>query len=311
MEDRAGAGRYTGHKSNNLGGGVDDLGLIYMNARYYVPYIYRMVSPDSIVPDPANPQSFNRYAYTLNNPVKFRDPSGHCAETGDDGCWGWYDRTMQMCPECRGLGWEQYGSNFQEEQYWQVKNGWRPAPPPNYPIHDTVSPGHNNPKGGCKLTLYECFYYEHAGEHAVYLKNFEGYAESNPIPYGEFSRLLAGVAWDLYTHDVDSPGFEGERAGYDTPFYNGGGKGTAQNPPWPSDQEVCIQTVGCYGRYEINYFAQGMWSAAAGESLTTAKAIAGGWKFISYFDFASEGVYFWDEYGYTYYQNAAEGWDAE
>ncbi|MCP4424035.1 MAG: hypothetical protein GY803_06060, partial [Chloroflexi bacterium] len=32
---------YTGHKHNNLGGGADDLGLIYMNARYYVPTLNR------------------------------------------------------------------------------------------------------------------------------------------------------------------------------------------------------------------------------------------------------------------------------
>ena len=31
---------YTGHHGNNLpNAGADDLGLIYMNARYYVPYI--------------------------------------------------------------------------------------------------------------------------------------------------------------------------------------------------------------------------------------------------------------------------------
>jgi hypothetical protein len=36
-----------------------------------------MASPDTIVPDPANPQSFNRYTYTLNNPLRYTDPSGH------------------------------------------------------------------------------------------------------------------------------------------------------------------------------------------------------------------------------------------
>ena len=57
----------------------DDVGLIYMNARYYVPNTNRMASPDSIVPDPANPQSFNRYSYVNNRPLNFTDPTGHCA----------------------------------------------------------------------------------------------------------------------------------------------------------------------------------------------------------------------------------------
>jgi hypothetical protein len=45
------------------------------------------------VPEPGNPQSFNRYSYVGGNPVKFRDPSGHQAcEAGDDACWErrWY-----------------------------------------------------------------------------------------------------------------------------------------------------------------------------------------------------------------------------
>jgi RHS repeat-associated protein len=62
---------FTGHKRN------DDLGLIYMNARYYLPYINRFLSPDTIVPNPANPQSFNRYSYVRNNPLGFKDPTGH------------------------------------------------------------------------------------------------------------------------------------------------------------------------------------------------------------------------------------------
>ncbi|HRN68325.1 MAG TPA: hypothetical protein PK205_08055 [Promineifilum sp.] len=36
--------------------------MIYMNARYYLPEIGRFISPDTIVPEPSNPQSFNRYA---------------------------------------------------------------------------------------------------------------------------------------------------------------------------------------------------------------------------------------------------------
>lgn len=59
-----------------------------MNARYFMPEIGRFVSPDTIVPDPSNPQSYNRYSYGFNNPVKYVDPSGHCgaeaAASGDD-----------------------------------------------------------------------------------------------------------------------------------------------------------------------------------------------------------------------------------
>ena len=36
------------------------------------------MSADSIIPDPTNPQSFNRYSYTYNNPIRYTDPTGHC-----------------------------------------------------------------------------------------------------------------------------------------------------------------------------------------------------------------------------------------
>ena len=62
---------YTGHLHN------DGVGLIYMNARYYVPSLGRFASADTIVPDPTNPQQFNRFSYTLNNPLNYKDFSGH------------------------------------------------------------------------------------------------------------------------------------------------------------------------------------------------------------------------------------------
>jgi hypothetical protein len=57
-------------------------------------YQGRFIQPDTIVPDPTNPQSLNRYAYTGNNPLRFSDPTGHWAEDqlaaalGDD----WHTR---------------------------------------------------------------------------------------------------------------------------------------------------------------------------------------------------------------------------
>ena len=50
--------------------------LMFYNARYYDPGIGRFISPDSIIPNAADPQDLNRYAYVRNNPVNFVDPSG-------------------------------------------------------------------------------------------------------------------------------------------------------------------------------------------------------------------------------------------
>ena len=36
------------------------------------------------MPAPGNPQALNRYSYALNNPLKYRDPSGHWIETAWD-----------------------------------------------------------------------------------------------------------------------------------------------------------------------------------------------------------------------------------
>lgn len=61
--------------------------LMYYGARYYDAYLNRWTQPDTIVSNWYNPQSLNRYAYTLNNPVKYTDPTGHmqiCAD-GDQG----------------------------------------------------------------------------------------------------------------------------------------------------------------------------------------------------------------------------------
>jgi RHS repeat-associated protein len=66
--------QYTGQR-NEAG-----IGLYYYNARWYDPYITHFTQPDSIVPDPYNPQAYNRYSYALNNPIRYNDPSGHCPE---------------------------------------------------------------------------------------------------------------------------------------------------------------------------------------------------------------------------------------
>ena len=62
---------YTGHEM------LKDFGIINMNGRLYDPVLGRFFSPDNYVQLPDNSQSFNRYSYCLNNPLKYTDPSGN------------------------------------------------------------------------------------------------------------------------------------------------------------------------------------------------------------------------------------------
>jgi len=63
---------YTSQRNNTY------IKLLDYKARWYSPGLKRFISPDTIVPNPNNPQSLNRYAYVNNNPVNYIDPSGHC-----------------------------------------------------------------------------------------------------------------------------------------------------------------------------------------------------------------------------------------
>jgi RHS repeat-associated protein len=58
------------------------LGLMHFGARFYHPRLGRFISADTIVPNFADPQNLNRYAFVLNNPLKYTDPSGHMAMCG-------------------------------------------------------------------------------------------------------------------------------------------------------------------------------------------------------------------------------------
>lgn len=55
----------------------DDSGLYHMGARMMDPAHGQFTQPDpSGAPDPARPQTLNRYSYVLNNPIRLSDPTG-------------------------------------------------------------------------------------------------------------------------------------------------------------------------------------------------------------------------------------------
>jgi RHS repeat-associated protein len=61
---------FTGHEH------LYAFGLINMNGRMYDPVLGRMLSPDNFMQAPDFSQSFNRYSYCINNPLRYTDPGG-------------------------------------------------------------------------------------------------------------------------------------------------------------------------------------------------------------------------------------------
>jgi RHS repeat-associated protein len=78
---------FTG-KERDAESGLDNFG-----ARYNTSSMGRFMSPDPSMDSVAlrNPQTWNRYPYTLNNPLKFIDPSGECwvASPSGNGQFDW------------------------------------------------------------------------------------------------------------------------------------------------------------------------------------------------------------------------------
>jgi RHS repeat-associated protein len=75
---------FTGHEH------LDNLDLIHMNGRVYDPGLGRFISADPYVTLPYDGQGLNRYAYALNNPLAFVDPSGFdpppCMQSSSGNC---------------------------------------------------------------------------------------------------------------------------------------------------------------------------------------------------------------------------------
>jgi RHS repeat-associated protein len=70
--------------------------LYFYESRYYHAIFGRFISPDTIVPDPLNPQDLNRYSYVRNSPLNYTDSTGSCPS--------WMDYSP-VCNESLGGPW--------------------------------------------------------------------------------------------------------------------------------------------------------------------------------------------------------------
>src|SRR5204863_7143384 len=85
--DREEPAKFTGHERDFAGGqGREDSHYTdYMHARDYSPVQGRFLSVDpamDVKSNLKNPQGWNRYAYVVNNPIRYVDPDGRWIQLG-------------------------------------------------------------------------------------------------------------------------------------------------------------------------------------------------------------------------------------
>ncbi len=66
-----------GHREFTSHETIPNVGLVNMNGRVYDPELGRFLTPDPNVQFVADLQSYNRYSYVLNNPLRYTDPTGY------------------------------------------------------------------------------------------------------------------------------------------------------------------------------------------------------------------------------------------
>jgi RHS repeat-associated protein len=109
--------RFTGYEKDT------ETGLDFAEARYYHNAHGRFTAVDPLLASgkSANPQTFNRYAYTMNNPVNLIDPSGMISES--TGACG--ERCPNSGPMVDGSAFQGQDSSFD----WNKQQAKQPSVP--------------------------------------------------------------------------------------------------------------------------------------------------------------------------------------
>jgi RHS repeat-associated protein len=157
---------FTGHRHNNTG--TNNLGLIYMNARYYLPEVGRFISADTIVPEPGNPQSHNRYSYVENRALNNTDPTGHCivAYSGDVRMNSSPFGTSGICPNTEHWITEDIAAGSEYEQMLEDERKQEPQPDA-FSVYAQISPSTQGPEANT-VSGMEVVYNRHSHDMTVF-----------------------------------------------------------------------------------------------------------------------------------------------
>ncbi|TCP52650.1 intein/RHS repeat-associated protein [Tumebacillus sp. BK434] len=108
--------------------------LMDYSARWYSPSVGRFTTQDTWTGLGDLPQTLNRYAYALNNPINITDPSGHAPCYEDD------NGDLRCGYSPNPDDWGNRGGGSGGGGGGGTDNGWTPPPPPPPPNPDELEP---------------------------------------------------------------------------------------------------------------------------------------------------------------------------
>ncbi len=186
-----------------------DFNLYNMNGRLYDPVVGRFLSPDPVVQAPNFTQSFNRYSYCLNNPLKYTDPSGKSWKQ----FWNWVgDRYDQFS------NW--WSDNLNGVQIGTTISGGQPTTFVSAPVSPgtNVSAGYNWGTGqfgiGNNASGFTGFYYPSENHDPSVNNALQNIADARQVSKGVyFAQVDARLAFPVL--ELSSPGSVSETYAYD------------------------------------------------------------------------------------------------
>jgi hypothetical protein len=269
-----------------------------------------------------NPQTLNRFSYVYNSPINFVDPSGHCGTgkvrgscfagdgggrissggptsklmTCSGGCLASNSATRGEADRCNANNTACLINNsmVEDNSQFHIQSWW----------YWVLWEGRDYYNQDCTSTLLECYYAS-----PLQLMKFQ---DRQAIDPAQFNALIIAVYIDIKSMDQGWPIGSNNylRLTFDMPFFNGfylyrdellGG---ATRKIALNDTTVCIEGY-CSSRSDINYFAQGMWGAASGQTLDDVYADAEDWKKDRNASLSVDAQY-WIKFGYDKYNEFDE-----
>ena len=276
-----------------------EIGLSYYIARFYDPVIAHFIQADSVIPQASASASYDRYACVSGNPTNFSDPTGNipCVDWNDYGkcivdtqankTWSQTSAatkaispTTSFAPNVPGssakggtsaTSTRRTGGNKETKGTGNYPN----APDPTAPlviIGTSINPSCNSGN------LTWCFYNRGLLPTGTY-----------NVSQSQMEELMTAVYYDINNRPYAS---YLDRVRYDTPFWDWEGV---------ANSIICIEG-DCYKGIEVNYLAQGMFSAKY-ETYDPGLLLVYLWKESQYREPPSSGTMYWYTAGYNFWMD--------